>query len=80
MKYVNLLKYAVAGVGLIGVGERLAEGSEIDGPQAHSEVFYVSVNNHETGEKQDDRIGDAFLLLALAGTSAVIIGKLRETE
>ena len=79
MKMRNLVSYAAIGVGLIGVGERLMSGSTLEGPKGHTEVFYLSVNNYESGIKEDDRLGDGFLLLSVAGVTSVIASRLRQT-
>lgn len=62
-----MLKRRIAGVMLgigctIGLADRVYEGSKIEGPSHHSEIFYLSVNSYdENGEKHDDRVGDIFL-------------------
>lgn len=68
------LSLVVAVAGLVGIGERLAGGSVIEGPKSYTEVFYVSVNRYDPdGTKHDDRLGDAALFLTFAGLGGVAL-------
>lgn len=46
----------------------------VEGPQGHSEVFYLSVNHYDAEGKHDDRTGDLLLAcgaLSVAGSIAL---------
>ena len=66
----------------IGLGLRIEGGTEIEGPQHHSEVLYVSANRYQDGHKEDDRLGDVFLAgIVLGGLGALLSGRLnRDTR
>lgn len=72
----------------MGIAERVADPFErhntnyaVEGPEGHSEVFYVSTNWYdESGEKHDDRFGDLLLLTSLATGVGVIAVGLSESE
>jgi hypothetical protein len=82
MKAVSGILLALCVSSSAGLAERIADPFErhglsytLEGPQTHSEVFYLSSNWYDNnGEKHDDRTGDLLLITSLAsGLGAIAL-------
>jgi len=82
--------WGAAGISVISgvaLGERLLDPFDrhdqnytLEGPQRPSDVFYLSVNSYEGGEKHDDRLGDLMLFLEAASVFGYVALRLVDSN